>query len=197
MKVPQLSTLVTFALFGAGPVDAAAAKCRLPTPSSSSISSSASASPTPVQPPSCSRNYINNNYFTSSADWTFGGDASTSSSCVTYPTCGQMNADAGPATISQTFDIVPGYTFRLNLPFMYTTQPPDDADRVTCELTSGSMAYSIVLPFYTLNTYWAAGQTFTPPASTATLTCTLTSADTGTVSLAGMTVYWNSLSCAG
>ncbi|CAK7237241.1 hypothetical protein SCUCBS95973_009894 [Sporothrix curviconia] len=202
MKVPQLPGLAAVALLCAAPADAAAARCRLPTPSSTSSASSASPSPSappaPVQPPICGHNYLSNNLFSGSSGWTFGGDAaSQNTGCGVYTTCAQLTADQGAASVSQTFAIVPGYSYLVNIPAMYSIQPATAADVVTCEIVSGAASLSIPLTFYYLYQYYGTGPAFTPQASTATLTCTLTSASTGTVHLSGLAVYWADQSCSG
>ncbi|CAK7212750.1 hypothetical protein SBRCBS47491_001572 [Sporothrix bragantina] len=180
MKVPQLSGLMACALLCVSPVDAAAAKCR-PTASQPALPSK----------PSCT-NYITNKFFTSASGWTFSGNAGQSSNCDGVSTCGQINANEGPASFSQTFETVPGFQYWASFGYMYTTSV-SAADEATCEIISGgSTIASVNVPFRTENSYYGKGFYFTPPtARTATLKCTTTSAATGLVDFTQMDVTWD------
>ncbi|KAL1890336.1 hypothetical protein Sste5346_008338 [Sporothrix stenoceras] len=192
MKVPQLSGLVACALLCASPADAA--KCRLSTPSSS-ISSAASV-PSGPSTPNCYTNYISNKYFTDGSSWTFAGDSSASTSCGIYSTCAELNADAGPASVSQSFATVPGFQYYASFAYMYSSQPASDADSATCEIISGGQTVaSVVLPYRGLSTYYGQGVYATPTTRTSTLICKISSASTGPVYLTQMAVTWNSDTC--
>ncbi|CAK7265142.1 hypothetical protein SEPCBS57363_001430 [Sporothrix epigloea] len=195
MKIPWLSGLAACALLCADLADAA--KCRLLTPSSSS-SAAAAESSGPSQP-DCYTKYISNRYFANNEAWTFGGDASPSTDCGTiFSTCAQLTADSGPASVSQSFDTVPGFTYRASLAYMYTVQPATDADKITCKVTSGSNTVLMyALPYLSLNDFRGAGFDFVPTTKKSTLTCTLTSTASGTVHLTQMAVNWDSDTCGG
>ncbi|CAK7245757.1 MAG: hypothetical protein STHCBS139747_007349 [Sporothrix thermara] len=203
MKVTQFPRCLALALFCTAPTaTAAAAKCRMPAPSSSAASSAASASPSvslpvaPPSPPDCNRNYISNGQFTSPFYWSFGGDSTTGTSCGLYSTCAHMNADAGPASISQTFEVVPGYTYNINVPYMYVIEPAT-SEIASCVVSSGTATMSFSMPYRSLNQYWGSGGNFVPEATMATLTCTLTSTNPGTVYISAVSARWNNYACAG
>ncbi|CAK7271453.1 hypothetical protein SEPCBS119000_004612 [Sporothrix epigloea] len=194
MKISRVSIFAAYALLCPSPADAA--NCRLTTPSSTS---SAAAAPSGPSQPDCFANYIQNKYFAGSSYWSFGGDAAPSTDCgAIFSTCAKLIADSGPASVSQSFDTVPGFTYRFSLGYMYTVQPASDADKVTCTVTSGgSTVASYQLAYLSLNDFRGAGFDFVPTTRKSTLTCTLTSAAMGTVRLTQMAVNWDSDTCEG